>query len=221
MDVLEAIKERRSVRAFLDKTVDEQTIKSILEVARWAPSGVNHQPWQVCVLGKQARRNIGQAIIQARESGTPENPDYNYYPQTWVDPYKTRRKKCGLAMYSALDIAYEDKARRKEQWFKNYHFFHAPCGLIFYLDTKLSTGSWMDMGAFIQNVMIAARGHGLDSCAQAALAEYPDIVRETLGLSKNVSIVCGMALGYADWDDPVNQYRTEREDINEFVQWFD
>lgn len=193
----------------------------VLETAKWAPSGVNTQPWHVAILGKIARESISSAIIDARNQAIPENPDYHYYPEHWVEPYKSRRKACGLALYSALDIKIDEPEKRKAQWYRNYSFFDAPVGFIFYIDKNLDKGSWMDMGMFIQNVMLAARAVGLETCPQAALAEYPDIIRKTLTLSEDFHIVCGMALGYADWSHPVNSYRTERENIENFTKWYE
>lgn len=221
LDVRQAIQERRSVRAFLNKPVPTSLVESILEVARFAPSGVNTQPWQVAVVGSQHRQKITADILLAKEQGVPENPDYAYYPDTWFDPFKERRKACGLALYGALGIAKDDVTKRKVQWYRNYAFFDAPVALIFYLNAKLCKGSWMDMGMFLQNVMLAARGFGLETCPQAALAEYPDVIRKHLIISADYHIVCGMALGYADWSQPVNQYRTAREDVAQFTQWFD
>lgn len=221
MDVCTAIKERRSVRAFLDKPVPLDLVHTILEDARWAPSGVNHQPWQVAILGKNTRDKLSKLFIEARETGKAENPDYNYYPQVWEEPYKSRRKACGAALYGALNIAYDDKAARKTQWYKNYYFFGAPMALIIHIDSKLDTGSWMDVGGFLQSIMLSARGHGLETCPQASLAEYPDLVRQTLQLDNSRDIVCGLAMGYADWSDPVNQYRTAREPLENFVRDYD
>lgn len=212
------ISKRQSVRAFLPKKVPDGTLHHILDTARWAPSGVNTQPWKVIVVGDKAREKIADDIIQARISGIAENPDYQYYPTEWTEPYKSRRKACGLALYQSLNIAKDDMPRRQEQWFKNYHFFHAPAGLIFYIEPHLCKGSWMDMGMFIQNVMLAARCFGLETCPQAALAEYPDIIRKHCQIETG-HIVCGMALGYADWEQPENQYRTEREPVEAFSRW--
>ncbi len=221
LDVHQAIQERRSVRAFLDTPVSTMLLENILEIARFAPSGVNTQPWQVAVVGPQHRQKITADILLAKEQGIPENPDYAYYPDTWFDPFKERRKACGLALYSALNIPKDDLEKRKEQWYRNYAFFNAPAALIFYLNAQLCKGSWMDMGMFLQNVMLAARGFGLETCPQAALAEYPDIIRKHLHISPDYHIACGMALGYANWAHPVNQYRTERENVAQFTQWFD
>jgi len=219
-NILEIISNRQSVRAFLDKAVPNEIIKQILHTARFAPSGVNTQPWHVAVIGKAHQKQIGDAIIAARDKGIAENPDYQYYPKIWEEPYKSRRKACGMAMYGALKIQIENTTARKIQWYKNYRFFDAPVGFIFYLDAALCKGSWMDMGMFLQNVMLSARHFDLETCPQAALAEYPDIVREILAIPNSYHIVCGMAMGYADWSDPVNQYRTVREPIERFTSWY-
>ncbi len=220
MEILEAIQNRHSTRAFLKTKVSRETIQNILEIAKFAPSGANTQPWFVIAVTGDIQQKIGQAIIHARESQIPENPDYHYYPTQWRDPYKTRRKDCGLALYSALHIAYEDKEKRKEAWYRNYYFFGAPAGLLFFLDRDLEKGSWIDMGMFIQNVMLAARGFGLDTCPQASLAEYPDLVRGILGMPPEKLLLCGMALGYKDKQQPVNRYQTERETAATFSQFF-
>lgn len=211
MDILEAIRDRHSTRAFLDKPVGIETVQAILDIAKYAPSGANTQPWFVVAVTGEIKQKIGHAIIKAREANTSENPDYNYYPTHWRDPYKTRRKTCGLALYSALHIDYEDKAKRKEAWYRNYYFFNAPVGLLFFMDKDLEKGSFMDMGMFMQNVMLAAKGFGLDTCPEASLAEYPDIVRNIVGVSNEKLLLAGLALGYKDSHHPVNQYQTERD----------
>lgn len=218
MDVLTAISERQSVRAYLDKPVSIETVEAILKIARWAPSGTNTQPWQVLVLGQATMKCLGDAIISAIDAGSSAKPDYHYYPETWFDPYLTRRKACGLALYQALEIEKNDEAKRKAQWLKNYRFFGAPCGLLFIIDSRMQKGSWMDMGMFLQNVMLAARGFGLETCAQASLADWPDLIRQHCQLETHWHVVCGMSMGYADWANPVNQYRTERAELSDFVR---
>jgi nitroreductase len=221
MDVIEAIQQRASIRAYLDKPVAQDIIHNILEVARWAPSGTNTQPWHVAVVTGDSKQKLSASIIEKFASQTPSNADYHYYPAQWREPYKSRRFQCGLALYQALGIAREDKVKRREQWALNYRFFDAPVGMVFYIDAQLRKGSWMDMGMFIQNVMLAARGFGLDTCAQASIAEYPDVVREVLNISNQFHIVCGMSLGYADYEQAVNRYRTQREPVEAFTQWYD
>lgn len=221
MNVLEAIRGRRSTRAFLSKPVPRVTIESILETARWAPSGVNAQPWQVAVVQGGTKQKISEALLATRKQRVPENPDYAYYPKEWVDPYKGRRKATGLALYTALKINKDDVFARLKAWNNNYSFFGAPVGLLFFVDRALAQGAWVDMGMFIQNVMLAARGHGLETCPQASLAEYPDIVRGILGVPDTNALICGMALGFAEAGAAVNSYRTEREAVSAFTRWHD
>lgn len=221
MDIVTAIKGRACCRAFLDKPVARETVTAVLEAARWAPSGVNAQPWQVCVVSGASKQQLSAKILEAFRAGESANPDYPYYPSDWFEPYKSRRFACGMALYGALDIKREDKQRRQEVWELNYQFFHAPVGLFFLLDKRLERGSLFDYGMFVQNVMLAARQFELETCPQAALAEYPDIVRQQLGLNDNWLVVCGMAMGYPDRDQAINQYRTEREAVDEFTSWFE
>ena len=221
MEVAEAIRNRKSTRAFLPEPVDKELVKNILECARWAPSGVNSQPWQVVVASGETKQKLGTALAKCRTEGQPARQDYEYYATKVQEPYIARRQACGKALYAALKIERNDIKRRKEQWLKNYHSFDAPIALYFFIDGILETGSWVDCGMFIQNVMLAARGLGLETCAQAALAEYPDIVRGILEIPDSKKLICGMALGYADYNDPSYQYRTEREPVETFTAWYD
>ena len=221
MDVLEAMRGRKSTRAYLDKPVVRATVESILDAARWAPSGVDSQPWKVAVVTGTTKDRLSSDLLAARTAKQPENPDYAYYPSEWQEPYKSRRKATGLALYRALNIGKDDPFARLKAWNNNYRFFGAPAGLLFFVDRALAQGAWVDMGMFIENVMLAARAHGLDTCPQASLAEYPDIVRGILNFPNTHALVCGMALGYADANAPANSYRTEREPVNAFTTWHD
>jgi nitroreductase len=220
VDVLKAITSRFSTRAFTAQPVDLALVQQLLDAARFAPSGVNHQPWRVAVLTGNTKKTLSQRIIAARHAGVNQHPDYHYYPDEFREPYLGRRKACGIALYHALGIQREDLEKRKQVWELNYQFFGAPVGLIFSLDADLVTGSWLDIGMFLQNVMLGALDLGLSTCPQAALAEYPDIVREVLNIPETQSIVCGMALGYADLTHPINQYRTTREPVENFTHFY-
>lgn len=221
MDTLTAITSRWSCRAYLDKPVDPQLVTRILDTARWAPSGTNMQPWQVAVVTGKTKQTISEKIIAAREAGQAESPDYQYYPTSWEEPYKSRRKATGLALYGALEIERGDEVRQKEAWYNNYRFFGAPVGLLFFINANLAKGSWLDMGMFIQSVMLAANSLGLASCPQFSLAEFPTIVRAELGIAESQHMVAGLSLGYADPDHPVNNYRLEREPVDHFTLWYE
>ena len=220
MEVTEAIRNRKSTRAFLPKPVDKKLIKDILECARWAPSGVNSQPWQVAVVFEETKNKLANALAKCRANDESARQDYDYYPTKIEEPYLSRKKICGKALYTALNIEKNDIKKRKEQWMKNYYSFDAPVVLYFFIDEILETGSWVDCGMFIQNVMLAARGFGLETCAQAALAEYPDVVRNILKINDTKKLICGMALGHANYQDASYQYRTEREPVETFTSWF-
>lgn len=221
MNVAEALLARKSVRAFTDQAVSKQQIEALLSVARYAPSGVNTQPWQVAVVTGDAKTRLENKMVAVAESGEKSSIGYQYYPGEWRDPYKSRRKACGLLMYSTLGITREDTERQKAQWYANYRAFDAPAMLLFFIDKDLAEGSFMDYGMFLQSIMLAAVDAGLATCPQAALAEYPHIVKEELGYDDSVTLLCGMSLGYEDTEELVNSYRTPREEIDTFTRFFD
>mgnify|MGYP000333147200 CR=1 FL=1 len=195
MDVSEALRKRKSVRSFIDKDVAIEDIKEILESAGHAPSGVNTQPWQVLVLTGDQKQQLQSKMEAEFRAGQKGKMDYQYYPLEWIEPYKARRKECGLQMYSALEISREDKEKQLNQWAANYRAFDAPVMLLFYMDGVMETGSFLDYGMFIQSVMLAATEKGIATCPQAALAEYPEIVKNFARLdhilcSGNCFLIC-------------------------------
>ena len=217
MNIFETIQQRKSVRAFLQKDVELEKIKTILESAKHAPSGVNMQPWQVAVVSGDKKKTIQNKMVDAFSQGEPERMGYNYYPLKWEEPYKTRRKETGLLMYSTLDIKREDKEKQFNQWKANYRAFDAPVVLYFFIDDFLEKGSYLDYGMFLQSLMLSAVELGLATCTQAALAQYPDIVKKELNISDEKKLLCGMALGYEDTNALVNSYRTPRISLDDFV----
>ncbi len=221
-DVAEALRSRQSVRAFEPTPVPMQVVRDMLEAASFAPSGSNLQPWNVFVLTGATLEALGQAIQGAYLADEPGHVrDYNYYPGEVPEPFQSRRRACGWGLYGTLGIARGEKDRMKAQRSTNYDFFGAPLGMVFTIHPGLETGSWMDYGGFLQSLMLAARAHGLHSCAQASIAEYPDIVRRLLPVPAGHKVVCGMALGYAALDAPVNGFRTERAAVDEFSTFLD
>ena len=219
MELIDAMKGRHSVRAYLDRPVAPEVVEAVLEAARYAPSGVNTQPWRVAVVSGEAKARLGAALEAARRDGVEPDPDYSYYPESWREPYKGRRKTCGLALYGALEIGRDDRERQMDAWCANYRFFDAPVGLLLFMDRDMGQGSWLDMGMFMQNILLAARAHGLESCPQASLADYPGIVRSQLGIDDDRLLLAGIALGYPDEEAPVNQYRLDRESVSAFTSW--
>jgi nitroreductase len=219
-----AITSRRSVRAFLPTPVRRETIEDILRVAARAPSGTNTQPWQVHVLTGAAKAALSKDILAAYDDPTQRAEhveEYAYYPTEWKSPYIDRRRKVGWDLYSMLGIGKADKDRMHAQHARNYAFFDAPVGLMFTIDRVLQQGSWLDYGMFLQSVMIAARGRGLDTCPQAAFMQFHHIIARHLNLPDAQMLVCGMSLGYADTAAVANQLVTEREPVAGFTHFLE
>lgn len=221
ISVAEAITGRQSIRAYLDKPVPRATIARVLEIAGRAPSGSNIQPWKAWVLTGAAKDRLVSDLTARHARGDEGTREYNYYPVKWREPYIGRRRKTGWGLYGLLGIGREDKAAMSAQHRQNYTFFGAPVGLIFTIDRDMEPGSWLDMGMFLQSVMIAARGEGLETCPQAAFCQFHDVIREHLGIGRDKIVICGMALGYADPSARINTFRTDRMALDEFVTWID
>ena len=213
---------RRSVRAFLPDAVTREDIEKILEVSSRAPSGSNTQPWKAYVLTGEKLRQLSTAILAAHDAaGGGHAEEYNYYPVKWTSPYVDRRRKIGWDLYALLGLGRENKAGMHAQHGRNYGFFDAPVGFIFTIDRIMEQGSWLDYGMFLQNVMLAARARGLDTCPQAAFNQYHKIIAEVLQLPDNEMVVCGMSLGYADNSKIENSLTTEREPVPGFVKFLE
>lgn len=220
----ETITSRHSVRAFLDTPIDENIIKDILTVASRAPSGTNTQPWKVYVVTGAKRDELVANIFQAKEE-IKTNPTlaeqcqetFPYYPQTWISPYIDRRRENGWGLYGLLGIQKGDKDKMAAQQDRNFKLFDAPVGLFFTVNKAMGIGAKMDIAMMMQNVMIAAKARGLDTCPQAAFNHYHPIVLQTIGANDDEELVCTIALGYADENDIVNSFKTPREPVENFA----
>ncbi|WP_019220392.1 nitroreductase [Bartonella senegalensis] len=221
IDIFQSILSRKSIRAFTDQPVRQETIREILKLAARAPSGTNLQPWQVIVLTGKILQKVGQELSQLVLSGVKGEREYHYYPRQWREPYLSRRRKVGLDLYKSLGIQKGDQEKMLYQKAKNFLFFGAPVGLLFTIDHDMEMGSWLDLGMFMQTLMLAARGFGLDTCAQAAFADYHKQIHTLLSVPSDRHIICGMALGYRDVKAPENNFETEREPIDNFVRFIE
>lgn len=217
-----AITSRRSIRAYLPTPVPRETVAEILAVASRAPSGTNTQPWKVHVLAGDARQRLSariRAVYDDAAQRAKHTEEYAYYPTEWRPPYIDRRRKVGWDLYGLLGIGKADKVRMHAQHGRNYDFFDAPVGLIFTIDRVMQQGSWLDYGMFLENIMVAARARGLDTCPQAAFTQFHRVIAEELALSPDEMVVCGMALGHANPDAVENALVTEREPVEGFARF--
>jgi len=216
------IRGRRSVRGFLPTPIPKETILNILDVAARAPSGTNTQPWQVTIVTGEKKESLSRELISTALDSTRNaghQQEYSYYPEKWISPYIDRRRKVGYDLYGLLGIAKGDRELMERQFARNYAFFDAPVGLFFTIDRILGQGSWLDYGMFLQNVMLAARARGLDTCPQAAFCKYHRIIARHLEIPESQMLVCGMALGYADQSRVENSLQTERESVLNFARF--
>ena len=219
-----AITSRKSIRAFLPTPVPRETIEEILRVASRAPSGTNTQPWNAWVLTGDSKTELSRKILAAYddpEEAATHKEEYAYYPVEWRSPFIDRRRKIGWDLYGLLQIGKTDKSRMHDQHGRNYTFFDAPVGLMFTIDRVMQQGSWLDYGMFLQNIMVAARARGLDTCPQAAFTQFHRIIMEHLGAPAGHMLVCGMSLGHADPNAVENTLVTEREPVSGFARFLE
>lgn len=214
----EIIAGRFACREFSDAPIARRTIEQILNVARFAPSGANIQPWQVYVLAGAAKNRVSAALQEAHQTSRDEHvPEYRYYANDLPEPYLNRRQEFGRLFYGSLGIAQTDADARSRQTAKNYAFFGAPAGLIVTIDRRLEVGSWLDLGMFVQNVMLAAAGRGLQSCPQETFAKYHRILRPLLSIPAEQMVVCGISIGHAK--DKAARGLMPRADVEAFASF--
>ena len=224
----EAINSRQSVRQFLPRPVPREMIEHLLNLASRAPSGTNTQPWKAYVLQGNSLSSLISKVCTVHDAialdpalAADYKEAYDYYPEKWVSPYIDRRRENGWGLYGLLGITKGDKAAMHAQQQRNFRFFDAPVGLMFTLDRVMGRGSLVDYGMFMQSFMMAARGHGLDTCPQAAWNGFSKIILPHLGAGEGEMLVCGMSLGYADPAALVNTFRTPRVPMSELTTWLD
>ena len=214
MDVTEAVDSRKSIRAFLDKAVDDSLIKELLEKSSRAASGGNLQPWKIYVINGKTMNSFHKFQSEWTE---PETPAYAIYPENLKEPYKTSRYEVADDMYSLLGIEREDKEARFKQVLKNYEFFGAPAAFFCFVDRQMGRPQWSDLGMFLQTFMLLAREVGLDTCPQEAWAMKQESVTAFVEAPDELMLFCGMAIGYQDESEKVNELRTSRRPIEDWT----
>ncbi len=220
MNTADALYKRISIRAFKEIPVDAETVRGLLDKARWSPSGGNMQPWKVIVVAgeeKAACSALAGEVLANNPRG--EAGDYPIYPETVEEPYRSRRFKVGEDMYEKLGIAREDKAGRFARLAENYNFFGAPVGLFFVIDRCMGHGQWAHMGMFMQSLALVAVEEGYGTCMQEAWGMVRESLHKKFELPDNEVVYCGMALGVPDMDHTVNTLRSERAPVDEFARF--
>ena len=214
----EIIKNRKSIRSFVDKPVSNNTIKEMLQKSSRAPSGGNLQPWKIYIVNEKSMKNFLE--FQKKWKGK-EEPPYPIYPEKLKEPYRTSRNQMGEQMYSLLDIKREDKIGRMNQMLKNFDFFGAPVGMFCFIDKQMGLPQWSDLGMFLQTFMLLAVDNNLDTCAQESWSLKQNCVKTYLDISDDSILFCGMAIGHANMDDKVNELNTPRRPIDEWATFIE
>jgi len=218
MNVSEAVDSRMSCRAFLSIPVPPEVVRTILEVAKRAPSGGNLQPWHVYVLaGKPLQELLADVRAKLPANPNGEGAEYDVYPPKLTEPYRSRRFKCGEDLFATINIARENRPARLQQFARNYELFGAPVALFFAVNRQMGVGQWVDLGMFMQTIMLLAREQGIHTCAQESWAVWHRTVEAHLQMPPQLMFFCGMALGYRDEAAPINHLRTERAALEEFA----
>lgn len=216
MKVSEAINSRKSIRDFLNTSVDNDLLKSLLQIASRAPSGGNIQPWKIFVLNNQIMKDF--LIFEENWTGD-QIQDYEIYPPNLKEPYRTNRYELGEQMYSLLDIPREDKTARLQQVMKNFNFFGAPAGLFCFVDRQMGPPQWSDLGMFLQSFMLLAKEAGLDTCAQESWSIRSSSVSSFVNAGEELMLFCGMAIGYKNPDAVINNLYSERQPLEEWAHF--
>jgi nitroreductase len=216
--VTQAVLGRRSTRAFLPRPVERALVEELLETAARAPSGGNLQPWQVDVLAGEPLAALKAEALAALAAARAAM-ELTVYPSPLPEPYRTRRYRSGEALYEAIGIGREDKPARLAQFARNFEAFGAPVLLFFSIERIFDRPQWAHLGMFMQNVMLLAEERGLATCPQEAWAAVHALVGQHLELPAERILYCGMALGYADPEAPINKLRTEREKGEAFARF--
>ena len=219
MDIIEAIHRRQSIRSFKDTEVSLKTVREILNISKFAPSGGNTQPWKVYVLNQNIMKELESAILHNLDNGISEKPNFSIYPQPMSDHLKNRVKECGKLMYGALEIEKDDIEGRLNQLKQNFSFFGAPLGMLITVEKEVDLNGWGHVGHFIQNLCLSSIEFGLGTCLQESWSMYPETVQKITNYNKSEILWCGVALGYPNNDHPINNYRTPREDIETFAKF--
>ena len=208
---------RKSVRAFRLDPVPKQHLVEILDAARAAPSNFNSQPWRVYVLTGEAKRALGDTLLQAHVAQTV--PLFSPFPQTNPPECAARVDDFGRRLYASMGVDRADMAGRARVSGRNFVFFDAPVGMIFTIHAALTKHSWLDFGLFLQTLMLAAQVRGLSTCPQVSFVRFQSIIAEQLKLGPDELVTCGMSCGYADEEAAVNRLNMPREPLDGFTRW--
>jgi len=220
MNIIEAIRTRKSIRNFKPDPVSKEILREILEIAGQSPSAMNNQPWEFFVLGGEVIEKVRQANVEKLTSGVMPEGEHSITGWTKDSVYRTRQVELAVQLFKLMDIAREDKQKRYEWMERGFRFFDAPAAVIIVADKSLEINSpLIDIGIVIQTICIAALNYGLGTCIEDQGVSYPRSLREIAGIPDTKHILMAIAIGYPDWDFPANKIETTRVGVDENTSW--
>jgi nitroreductase len=220
MDVIEAVKKRKSIRGYKPDPVPRQVLEKILEVASRAPSAMNTQPWEFTVLAGEVLEDVRRSNVKLLNSGVPPNPEHVVTSWPKESVYRQRQVDLAKQLFQLMDIAREDKEKRAKWLERGFRYFDAPAAIILSADRSLSeSGPLLDIGAMIQTMCLAAVHFGLGTCIEDQGTTYPEVLRKYGRIPESKRIIAAVAIGYPDWDFPANKLESDREPIRNVTTW--
>jgi len=223
--VLEALQNRSSKRSYTDKKIPKDILEKILNAAGMTPSGANMQPWVTYAISNaETLKKVGDAIIAKMDAGIMNDQDVQYYPINWTNPYKKRRIVTGAGLYKLMEVDRKDNETRIEMWKDNFRWFGAQTVIFVFADKANidgAQGTFIDCGAYMQSIMLAAQEFGIDSCPQGSTTEFGRVVARELQTPDNLALLYSVVLGYSDSDAKINSYQPEKVNLIESVTFID
>ena len=218
MELLQAVRNRRSIRQFKADPVSRELLQEILQAAVWAPSAINAQPWECWVVGGDSLQRMGGEMYAEAEKESPSRADFKL-TERWKDAYLSRMRENGKGLFGILGIERQDKEKRKAFGLSMYRFFGAPQAIFLCLDSSLGEYSVFDCGCFARNLCLVALSLGLGTCIQHSAVNYPDIIRKHVPIPAEKKILAAISIGYPDEEANVNRFRSSREPLEKAVHW--
>lgn len=218
-NILTTIQKRHCKRAFSAKSIKKSILKEVLKAATHAASSKNSQPWQVCVLSKKSTKRLSKKLCELFDKNIQEDADYTYMTTPMPDLFKQRARQCGYDLFKLKNIHIKDYEKRNQHTKENFKFFGAPCTMFFYLHKNAEAGNFLDMGLFLQNIMLGLLEYDLGSCPQYSVTQFSNTIKEFCNIDTERILVCGLSIGYPDDSQKINSFIPKREDISTFTNW--
>ena len=218
MSVVDLLKQRTATRAYQEKPVEERLIRKIFSEAQLSASNCNTQPWHVSIISGEACAKLAKDLVAHVSAGGDANPVFQPGDHKLGGEFRSRQIACAVELYNTMGVGRDDKMGRMQLMLKNFEFFGAPSVAIFSMPKTMKEVNAVDVGIYLQSVMLLMIENGLACCPQGALAFYPDPIKAVTNIPEENGILFGLSFGYADPDAKINSVKTNRAEFDEFAE---